>query len=125
MSSVSRSNGPILEMENISFKLPGRRPDRERSFLFGSMSGRSSACSARTDRANPTILKIAAGMLAACSGRGHSLEQAAQSISEQGPLQSFCATFLSNLDVHVPFTVRGIVSMGLYPYEIPPADDRG
>jgi len=29
--------------------------------------------------------------------------------------------FPQHLDVHVPFTVREIVGMGLYPYEIPPA----
>src|SRR5512139_598862 len=117
MSSVS--DGPILEMANISFNYPGDGRivrdlscsvrDREIIGLLGANgSGKS------------TILKIAAGMLRPSQGTVTLWNKPLKSYRNRDRAKLLCY-FPQHLDVQVPFTVREIVGMGLYPYEIPPA----
>ena len=116
MSSVC--NGPILHMRNISFNYPGGGRiveelscsvhEREIIGLLGANgSGKS------------TILKIAAGMLRPSQGEVILWNKPLKSYRNRDRAKLLCY-FPQHLDVHVPFTVREIVGMGLYPYEIPP-----
>ncbi len=116
MSSVF--DGPILEMANISFNYPGNGRivhdlscsvhEREIIGLLGANgSGKS------------TILKIAAGMLRPSQGEVILWNKPLSGYRNRDRAKLLCY-FPQHLDVHVPFTVREIVGMGLYPYEIPP-----
>jgi iron complex transport system ATP-binding protein len=67
-----------------------------------------------------TILKIAAGMLRPSEGEVILWNKPLKSYRNRDRAKLLCY-FPQHLDVHVPFTVREIVGMGLYPYEIPPA----
>ena len=117
MSSVF--DGPILEMANISFNYPGSGrivndlscAVRERE-IIGLLGANGSGKS--------TILKIAAGMLRPSQGEVILWNKPLKSYRNRDRAKLLCY-FPQHLDVHVPFTVREIVGMGLYPYEIPPA----
>jgi ABC-type cobalamin/Fe3+-siderophores transport system ATPase subunit len=67
-----------------------------------------------------TILKLACGILKPSSGQvklwGRDLR--AQSSRDRAKLISYLP---QTLDISVPFTIRELVGMGLYPYDIPPA----
>jgi len=117
MSSVF--NGPILELANISFNYQGNGRivhdlscsvhEREIIGLLGANgSGKS------------TILKIAAGMLRPSEGEVILWNKPLRGYRNRDRAKLLCY-FPQHLDVHAPFTVREIVGMGLYPYEIPPA----
>jgi len=117
MSSVF--DGPILEIKDISFNYPGSERivrdlscsvhEREIIGLLGANgSGKS------------TILKIAAGMLRPSRGDVVLWNKPLDSYRNKDRAKLLCY-FPQHLDVHVPFTVREIVGMGLYPYDIPPA----
>jgi iron complex transport system ATP-binding protein len=106
-------------MANISFNYPGGGRivhglscsvhEREIIGLLGANgSGKS------------TILKIAAGMLRPSHGEVILWNKPLKSYRNRDRAKLLCY-FPQHLDVHVPFTVREIVGMGLYPYEIPPA----
>jgi iron complex transport system ATP-binding protein len=106
-------------MANISFNYPGNGRivhglscsvhEREIIGLLGANgSGKS------------TILKIAAGMLRPSQGEVILWNKPLNSYRNRDRAKLLCY-FPQHLDVHVPFTVREIVGMGLYPYEIPPA----
>jgi iron complex transport system ATP-binding protein len=117
MSSVS--NGPILELENISFNYPGSgRIVRDLSCsvhereIIGLLGANGSGKS--------TILKLAAGMLRPSQGKVILWNKPLKGYRNRDRAKLLCY-FPQQLDVHVPFTVREIVGMGLYPYEIPPA----
>jgi len=117
MSSVF--DGPILEMKNISFSYPGNGrivndlscAVRERE-IIGLLGANGSGKS--------TILKIASGMLRPSQGEVILWNKPLTSYRNRDRAKLLCY-FPQHLDVHVPFTVREIVGMGLYPYEIPPA----
>jgi len=117
MSSVF--DGPILEMANISFNYPGSGrivndlscAVRERE-IIGLLGANGSGKS--------TILKIAAGMLRPSQGEVILWNKPLKNYRNRDRAKLLCY-FPQQLDVHVPFTVREIVGMGLYPYEIPPA----
>jgi iron complex transport system ATP-binding protein len=106
-------------LENISFNYPGSGRivhdiscsvhEREIIGLLGANgSGKS------------TILKIAAGMLRPSEGKVTLWNKPLSGYRNRDRAKLLCY-FPQQLDVHVPFTVREIVGMGLYPYEIPPA----
>ena len=115
----SASNGPILEMKNISF-----------NYLGSDRTVRDLSCSVRereiigllgaNGSGKSTILKIAAGMLRPSQGEVILWNKPLSAYRNRDRAKLLCY-FPQHLDVHVPFTVREIVGMGLYPYEIPPA----
>jgi len=117
MSSVF--DGPILEMANISFNYPGSArivnalscTVRERE-IIGLLGANGSGKS--------TILKIASGMLRPSQGEVILWNKPLKSYRNRDRAKLLCY-FPQHLDAQVPFTVREIVGMGLYPYEIPPA----
>ncbi len=117
MSLVSKSR--ILELDRACYSY-----DRNRSFIHdlsvtigaGDFIGLLGA----NGSGKSTIMKLASGILKPSSGSimlwGKTLT--AVSNRDRAKLISYLP---QTLDISVPFTVRELVSMGLYPYDIPPA----
>ena len=112
-------SGPILELKGLSFAYNGSGEivrslhcsvrQREVIGLLGANgSGKS------------TILKLAAGMLRPQAGEVVLWNKRLSTYRNKDRAKLLCF-FPQHLDVTVPFTVREIVGMGLYPYDIPPA----
>ncbi|MBS1192263.1 MAG: transporter related, partial [Nitrospirae bacterium] len=66
-----------------------------------------------------TILKLAAGMLRPDRGIVKLWDKPLAAYRNKDRAKLLCY-FPQHLDVSVPFTVREIVGMGMYPYDIPP-----
>jgi iron complex transport system ATP-binding protein len=66
-----------------------------------------------------TVLKLAAGMLRPRSGEVVLWNKQLHAYRNKDRAKLLCY-FPQHLDMSVPFTVREIVTMGLYPYDIPP-----
>ena len=117
MSSASKP--PLLELERVRYSYEKDRPFiHELSFQVseGGFIGLLGA----NGSGKSTILKLACGILKPLSGRimlwGRDL--LAQNSRDRAKLISYLP---QTLDITVPFTVKELVSMGLYPYDIPPA----
>ena len=115
----SAYSGPILELNDVSFGYPGSGTIvrglscavRERE-IIGLLGANGSGKS--------TMLKLAAGMLRPAAGTISLWNKPLASYRNRDRAKLLCY-FPQHLDVTVPFTVREIVGMGLYPYDIPPA----
>jgi iron complex transport system ATP-binding protein len=117
MSSASKAF--ILELENVRYSYVKDSPfihDLSFSIPEGGFIGLLGA----NGSGKSTILKLACGILKPLSGRirlwGRDL--LAQNSRDRAKLISYLP---QTLDISVPFTVKELVSMGLYPYDIPPA----
>ncbi len=117
MSSASKNT--ILEFEHVSFSYRGGKPfindtsfSVKNSEFIGLLGANGSGKS--------TILKLASGILKASRGRINLWGKPIQFYKnkDRAKLLSYLPQIL---DMNIPFTVREIVTMGLYPYEIPPA----
>jgi ABC-type cobalamin/Fe3+-siderophores transport system ATPase subunit len=117
MSSASKPY--ILELENVRHSY-----EKDSSFIhdlsFSIPEGGFIGLLGANGSGKSTILKLACGILKPLSGRirlwGRDL--LAQNSRDRAKLISYLP---QTLDISVPFTVRELVSMGLYPYDIPPA----
>jgi len=115
----SAYSGPILELNDVSFGYPGSGTIvrglscavRERE-IIGLLGANGSGKS--------TMLKLAAGMLRPRAGTIALWNKPLTFYRNRDRAKLLCY-FPQHLDVTVPFTVREIVGMGLYPYDIPPA----
>ena len=114
----SAYNGPILELKDVSYRYPGHEliVDRlgfsmKNSEFIGLLGANGSGKS--------TILKLAGGMLRPTEGEISLWDKPLSAYRNKDRAKLLCY-FPQQLDVNVPFTVREIVSMGLYPYDIPP-----
>lgn len=115
----SEYSGPILELDRVSFAYPGSEtiitdlsfPVRNGEFI-GLLGANGSGKS--------TILKLAAGMLPPRSGSVRLWDKPLASYRNKDRAKLLCY-FPQHLDVSVPFTVREVVGMGRYPYDVPPA----
>ena len=111
-------SGPILELQGVSFRYGAGAPVvrdfslavRERE-IIGLLGANGSGKS--------TILKLAAGMLSPEAGGVVLWNKALADYANRDRAKLLCY-LPQHLDASVPFTVREIVGMGLYPYEIPP-----
>jgi iron complex transport system ATP-binding protein len=109
---------PILELKNVSFRYPGRRQivgDLSFSIENGEFLGLLGA----NGSGKSTILKLASGMLRPVTGDIKLWNKPLSALRNRDRAKLLCY-FPQHLDVTVPFTVREIVGMGLYPYDIPP-----
>jgi len=117
MSSVSRPN--LLELAGVSYSYEKGRPFIfDLSFTVG--EGDFIGLLGANGSGKSTIMKVASGLLRPSSGSvllwGKDL--AATRHKDRAKLISYLP---QTLDISVPFTIRELVAMGLYPYDIPPA----
>ncbi len=116
MSSAYK--GPIIELRDVSFRYPGNTLIvNDLSFTIG--NGEFIGLLGANGSGKSTILKLAAGMLQPASGGVRLWDKPLSTYRNKDRAKLLCY-FPQQLDVNVPFTVREIVGMGLYPYDIPP-----
>ncbi len=109
----------ILELTDVCFAYPGNGPLIDRmSFSVG--EGEFIGLLGANGSGKSTILKLGSGIIRPSSGslmlwgKGiHSYKN-----KDRAKLISYLP---QTLDINVPFTIKELVSMGLYPYDIPPS----
>src|SRR4030043_2036406 len=113
--SYSRS---ILEMENVRFSyLKNKKFLNNLTFSVG--NGEFIGLLGANGSGKSTILKLASGILKPSDGHVKLWGKPLQSYKNKDRAKLLC--YLPQLlDINVPFKVRDLVSMGLYPYSIPP-----
>lgn len=117
MSSPSKP--PILELDRVRFSYEGERPlIQELSFSVG--EAEFIGLLGANGSGKSTIMKLGCGILKPSSGAVLLWGKGLQTLNnrDRAKLISYLP---QTLDITVPFTVRELVSMGLYPYDIPPA----
>ena len=115
---LSVYNHPILELYNIGFQYY-----RNKKFLnnltFSVGNGEFIGLLGANGSGKSTILKLASGILKPSDGHVKLWGKPLQSYKNKDRAKLLC--YLPQLlDINVPFKVRDLVSMGLYPYSIPP-----
>jgi iron complex transport system ATP-binding protein len=111
-------SGPILDLNRVSFAYPGS--DKIITDLsFPVRNGEFIGLLGANGSGKSTILKIAAGMLQPLSGSIKLWDKPLSSYRNKDRAKLLCY-FPQHLDVSVPFTVREVVGMGRYPYDVPP-----
>ncbi len=116
MSSVSKS--AILEFKQVDFYY-----EREKSFIsnmsFSVNNGEFIGLLGANGSGKSTILKLASGILKTSDGRINLWNKSIlfYKNKDRAKLLSYLPQIL---DMNIPFTVKELVSMGLYPYDIPP-----
>src|SRR4030066_589731 len=117
MSSASKST--ILEFKHVDFYY-----GREKSFIsnisFSVNNGEFVGLLGANGSGKSTILKLASGILKASDGHINLWNKSIlfYKNKDRAKLLSYLPQIL---DISIPFTVRELVGMGLYPYEISPA----
>jgi ABC-type cobalamin/Fe3+-siderophores transport system ATPase subunit len=117
MSSPSKP--PILELDRVRFSYEGERPlIKDLSFSVG--EGEFIGLLGANGSGKSTIMKLGSGILKPSSGAVSLWGKGLHTLNnrDRAKLISYLP---QTLDITVPFTVRELVSMGLYPYDIPPA----
>jgi ABC-type cobalamin/Fe3+-siderophores transport system ATPase subunit len=113
----SAYSGPILELDRVSFRYPGAgRIIDDLAFAIG--GGEFIGLLGANGSGKSTILKLAAGMLRPDTGTVRLWDKPLAAYRNKDRAKLLCY-FPQHLDVSVPFTVREIVGMGMYPYDIP------
>src|SRR4030066_105148 len=116
MSSASKS--AILEFKQVDFYY-----EREKSFIsnmsFSVNNGEFIGLLGANGSGKSTILKLASGILKTLDGRINLWNKSIlfYKNKDRAKLLSYLPQIL---DMNIPFTVKELVSMGLYPYDIPP-----
>jgi ABC-type cobalamin/Fe3+-siderophores transport system ATPase subunit len=114
----SAYSGPILELRGASFRYPGEGMIVQ-DLSFSVANGEFIGLLGANGSGKSTILKLAAGMLKPSKGQVRLWDKPLHTYRNKDRAKLLCY-FPQHLDVNVPFTVREIVGMGLYPYDIPP-----
>jgi ABC-type cobalamin/Fe3+-siderophores transport system ATPase subunit len=115
----SENNHPILEVENISFRYERNKPFIDNlTFTIG--NGEFIGLLGANGSGKSTIFKLAGGILRQTGGEIRLWGKPLHSYPHKDRAKLLC--YLPQLlDMSLPFKVRELVSMGLYPYDIPPA----
>jgi len=113
------SASKILEFQQIGFSYDGRTPFIN-DISFSIENGEFIGLLGANGSGKSTILKLASGILKASAGHITLWNKPIQLYKnkDRAKLLSYLPQIL---DINIPFTVRELVSMGLYPYDIPPA----
>lgn len=115
----SASDQAILELSNISFSYATKEPFiKNVSFTVG--EGEFIGLIGANGSGKSTILKIGSGLLRPLSGTLKLWGKPMSTYHNKDRAKLICY-LPQSLDIAVPFTVRELVSMGLYPYDIPPS----
>jgi ABC-type cobalamin/Fe3+-siderophores transport system ATPase subunit len=115
----SRSRPLILELAGVCFNY-----DRDRTFIndltFSVSEAEFIGLLGANGSGKSTIMKLGSGILKPSAGSVSLWGRALHTLKsrDRAKLISYLP---QTLDITVPFTVRELVSMGLYPYDIPPA----
>jgi iron complex transport system ATP-binding protein len=117
MSSVSKDT--ILKFEQVNFSYNKRKPFIK-DMTFGVENGEFIGLLGANGSGKSTILKLASGILRASDGHVNLWDKSIHFYKnkDRAKLLGYLPQIL---DMNIPFTVRELVTMGLYPYEIPPA----
>ncbi len=115
----SRSEPRILELEQVRFSYD-RGKDFIRDLSLSVGVGEFIGLLGANGSGKSTIMKLGSGILRPLSGTVSLWGRQIQSVNnrDRAKLISYLP---QTLDISVPFMVRELVSMGLYPYDIPPA----
>ena len=115
----SENSHPILEVDNISFRYERNKPFIDNlTFTIG--NGEFIGLLGANGSGKSTILKLAGGILRQTGGEIRLWGKSLHSYPHKDRAKLLC--YLPQLlDMSLPFKVRELVSMGLYPYDIPPA----
>ena len=117
MSSASEPK--ILELRKVSFSYSRQRPlIKELSLSVG--EGEFIGLLGANGSGKSTILKLGSGILRP-SGGEILLWSKLLHIFRNRDRAKLISYLPQTLDISVPFTIRELVGMGLYPYDIPPA----
>jgi len=116
MSSVY--NFPILELVNVGFEYNRNKPFIN-DLTFSAGNGEFIGLIGANGSGKSTILKLAGGILKPSGGHIKLWGNPLQAYRNKDRAKLLC--YLPQLlDINIPFKVRELVSMGLYPYDIPP-----
>lgn len=115
----SEHNYPILEVDSVGFRYERNKPFiHDLTFSIG--NGEFIGLLGANGSGKSTILKLAGGILRRTEGEIRLWGKPLHSYSHKDRAKLLC--YLPQLlDMNLPFRVRELVSMGLYPYDIPPA----
>jgi iron complex transport system ATP-binding protein len=111
-------SGPILDLRRVSFRYAGGGNLID-DLTFSLGNGEFVGLLGANGSGKSTILKLAAGMLRPSAGEVRLWDKPLADYRNRDRAKLLCY-FPQHLDVTVPFTVREIVGMGMYPYDIPP-----
>jgi len=114
----SASNLQILELHDVSF-MYSKDKQIIRDLKFNIGNGEFIGLLGANGSGKSTILKLASGILKPSSGSVKLWNKLLQSYRNKDRAKLLC--YLPQiLDMNLPFTVRELVAMGIYPYDIPP-----
>jgi len=117
MSSASKT--AILELNDVGYSYEKNSPFIE-NLSFSIREGDFIGLLGSNGSGKSTILKLASGILKPAAGRILLWGKALSGVKnrDRAKLISYLP---QSLDISVPFLVKELVGMGLYPYDIPPA----
>jgi iron complex transport system ATP-binding protein len=114
----STYNYPILELDNVGFLYSGNNKFIN-NLTFSLCNGEFIGLLGANGSGKSTILKLASGILKLSEGHIKLWGKSLHSYKNKDRAKLLC--YLPQLlDMHVPFKVKDLVTMGLYPYDIPP-----
>jgi ABC-type cobalamin/Fe3+-siderophores transport system ATPase subunit len=114
----SDHNPPILELNNVRFQYSGDKPFINH-LNFSAGDGEFIGLLGANGSGKSTILKLASGILRPGEGLIKLWGKPLHTYNNRDRAKLLC--YLPQLlDVNLPFTVRELVTMGLYPYDISP-----
>lgn len=115
----SASKGTVLEFGQVNFSYDRAKPFIK-NLTFFIENGEFIGLLGANGSGKSTILKLASGMLKSPASHINLWGKPVQSYKnrDRAKLLSYLPQIL---DMNVPFTVRELVSMGMYPYDISPA----
>ena len=115
----SERNPPILELNSLGFRYFKDKPFiNDLNFFVG--DGELIGLLGANGSGKSTILKLASGILRPAGGQIKLWGKPLNLYKNKDRAKLLC--YLPQLlDINIPFKVRELVSMGIYPYDIPPA----
>ncbi|HUO77202.1 MAG TPA: ABC transporter ATP-binding protein [Thermodesulfovibrionales bacterium] len=113
------SNNTILDLQEVSFSY-GEPAPFIRNISFSVREGEFIGLLGANGSGKSTILKLGSGILKPALGELTLWGKPIRTYKNKDRAKLICY-LPQTLDITVPFTVRELVSMGLYPYDVPPS----